>query len=129
MKDYKNILICDDSEFIRETLRVFLSDLKGYRLTFAGDGKEALDHVSHENYDLIIMDIQMPYFSGTELIRLIREVNHIETPIIVLTGHLKDSSIREKLDDYYVQHVLTKPFSPAILIDRINETFVKHATV
>jgi CheY-like chemotaxis protein len=129
MEVTKQILVCDDNEFIRETLRVFLSDNPDFELDFAVDGQDALKKISHQKYDLIIMDIQMPFFSGVEIIRMLREVNKDTTPIIVLTGHLTDEVLKNNLEKNAVECILTKPFSPAILMDKMAEIFNAHVTL
>lgn len=122
----KKILICDDNIFIRETLRVFLSDISGLAIDYAEDGKVALDMISHNRYDLIVMDLQMPFFSGVELIRMIREVNHLDMPIIVLTGKANDETLVDKLMELHVDGLFSKPFSPKQLIGRIESLLSSH---
>jgi DNA-binding response OmpR family regulator len=129
MKATKHILICDDNEFIREALRVFLSDNPDFQLDFAVDGKVASDKIIGQAYDLIIMDLQMPFFSGTEIIRMLREVQQNQTPIIVLSGHFTDEVNKNTFEKYAIECVLTKPFSPAQLMDSMATIFEAHATV
>ncbi len=123
----KHILICDDNELIREALRVFLSDNPDFLLDFSEDGKSGLEKLKKNDYDLVIMDLQMPFLSGTEVIRMLREGDNDQTPIIVLTGHLTDQVLKNTLEKYAVESILTKPFSPAQLMDEIAKVFQTNA--
>ena len=90
---------------------------------FARDGVEALDKVSANNYDLILMDIHMPLLDGYETTIKIREMQDKEksmVPIIALTasvsGNLKDKIREVGMDDY-----LSKPYNPKELYSKLRE--------
>lgn len=108
-----SILIVDDEFMINDMIKRNLS-LVGHQCDQAYDGKEALDKVSKNSYDLILLDVMLPYLSGFELIEKIKEV-----PIIFLTakGNIEDKihGLTSGAEDYIV-----KPFEMLELIARIN---------
>ena len=115
----KNILIVDDEPDIREILRYNL-EKEGFSITEAVDGNDALDKVS-KDLDLAILDIMMPGKDGYEVCRKIREQGNT-LPIVFLTAMDREFDEIRGLDvggDDYVR----KPFSPKMLIARINAIF------
>lgn len=111
METIFKILICDDNEFVRTALEVFISGLPEVEADLASDGKEGLHKLMDNDYDLVIMDMQMPVFSGLELIRYLREKRHSMIPVIVLTGRMNEQ-MNSVLKGFEVNHVFTKPFAP-----------------
>ena len=115
----KNILIVDDEPDIREILRYNL-EKEGFSITEAVDGNDALDKVS-KDLDLAILDIMMPGKDGYEVCRKIREQGNT-LPIVFLTAMDREFDEVRGLEvggDDYVR----KPFSPKMLIARINAIF------
>ena len=115
----KNILIVDDEPDIREILRYNL-EKEGFAITEAVDGNDALDKVS-KHLDLAILDIMMPGKDGYEVCRKIREQGNT-LPIVFLTAMDREFDEVRGLEvggDDYVR----KPFSPKMLIARINAIF------
>ena len=115
----KNILIVDDELDIREILRYNL-EKEGFSITEAVDGNDALDKVS-KDLDLAILDIMMPGKDGYEVCRKIREQGNT-LPIVFLTAMDREFDEVKGLEvggDDYVR----KPFSPKMLIARINAIF------
>jgi len=115
----KNILIVDDEPDIREILRYNL-EKEGFAITEAVDGNDALDKIS-KDLDLAILDIMMPGKDGYEVCRKIREQGNT-LPIVFLTAMDREFDEVRGLEvggDDYVR----KPFSPKMLIARINAIF------
>ncbi len=118
----KKILIAEDEDNIRKLIKIILS--KGeYALIEARDGEEALEKVSEEMPDLIVLDLMMPKIDGVEVCRQIKK-NALtkKIPVIMLTAkrEMKDKviGITVGADDY-----LTKPFDPRELRVRV-KTFL-----
>ena len=115
----KNILIVDDEPDIRAILRYNL-EKEGFSITEAVDGNDALDKLS-KDLDLAILDIMMPGKDGYDLCRKIREQGNT-LPIIFLTAMDREfdevKGLEVGADDY-----VRKPFSPKMLIARINAIF------
>ena len=118
MKNAK-ILIVEDEEDIRNLILFNLTSQKFLVLT-AEDGEEALQLTKKESPDLILLDIMLPKLNGLEVCEQIKNNDlYNEIPIIMLTARGDESDIVKGLeigaDDY-----ITKPFSPKILVARIN---------
>jgi two-component system chemotaxis response regulator CheY len=105
----KKILIADDSQTMRVFIKIFMKHLSGVRVTEASDGFDAIEKIRHEDFDLIITDINMPHMDGLQLIRNIRGMG-LATPIIVLSTRGEETDVEKGLslgaNDY-----MTKPIS------------------
>jgi len=117
-----NILVVDDEAQIRRVLRSTLS-FRGYTISEATSGEEALDVVPKLKPDLILLDVNLPGMSGVETCREIRRSS--DAPIIMLTVR---NAERDKVvaldagaDDY-----VTKPFSIEELLARIRASLRRH---
>lgn len=112
----ENILLVEDEQALRSTLSVRLEG-EGYVVDTAADGVEGFEKATTQPYDLIILDIMLPYRSGLDVCRDLRQAG-LATPILFLTARHQttDKVIGLKLgaDDY-----VTKPFEAAELIARI----------
>ena len=108
------------------------SILEGWKLTatYANDGLQAMERFHNGNYDLVLLDIQMPYMDGFEVAKAIRNDSNAArrvVPIIALTADALHET-REKCFEYGMDDVVLKPISLEILhaaIKRaINKMFV-----
>jgi len=79
------ILVVDDEEKIRETLRGVLSD-EGYEVADASDGRTALESLRRERPDLLILDVWLPEIDGITLLEEVKRI-HAELPVIIICGH------------------------------------------
>ncbi|OOM16124.1 response regulator [Clostridium saccharobutylicum] len=113
----KNILVVDDEPLIRKLVTDFLKK-DGYSVVEAEDGKKAMDlFFSEEKIDLLILDVMLPEYDGFTVCREIRKKSKV--PIIMLTARGDEFDEIFGLDigaDEYI----SKPFSPNILIARVN---------
>lgn len=113
-----NVLVVDDESAIREMIRFALGK-SGMRVRCAADGLEALNKISEETPDILLLDWMMPGINGLDLTRRLRR-NSItaEIPIIMLTAKVteddKVAGLNAGTDDYMI-----KPFSPRELVARI----------
>jgi CheY-like chemotaxis protein len=107
------ILIAEDNPINRELASELLQAL-GYEYQLACDGREALDLVLSSDYDVVLMDCEMPELDGLSATELIRAAG-ITVPIVALTAHAIDGygdrCLRAGMSDY-----LTKPFTRAQLM-------------
>lgn len=110
------ILVVDDESRMRKIVRDFLVR-KGYEVIEAGDGERALDEFyKTKSIALVILDVMMPKMNGWEVCKEIRETSRV--PIIMLTAKSEESD--ELLGfDLGVDEYITKPFSPKILVARV----------
>ena len=114
--DKLKILVVDDESRMRKLVRDFLVKQNFYVLE-AGDGEEAVDIFFREkDIALIILDVMMPKMDGWQVCREIRAYSKV--PIIMLTAK---SDERDELQgfDLGVDEYITKPFSPKILVARV----------
>jgi two-component system KDP operon response regulator KdpE len=109
------ILLVDDELSIQRAMAPLLRS-RGYGVTVAGTGREALDLFARERPDLVILDLGLPDMNGIEVCRQVREL--ADTPILILSarGAEKDkvAALDQGADDY-----MTKPFGPDELMARV----------
>ena len=81
----KRVLVVDDDPVVGQSFERVLAP-KGYAVIHAADGREALDRLVREDYDLVYTDIKMPGVSGIEVARRIR-ASHPWMPVVIITGY------------------------------------------
>ena len=114
------ILVVDDEAHILHIVSLKLRNA-GYEVITAMDGEEALELCLAESPDLVITDNQMPYLSGLELCRRLRQNDQTRSiPAMMLTARGFDIDPNE-MTAVGLSAVLAKPFSPRELLDRVNE--------
>jgi two-component system, OmpR family, KDP operon response regulator KdpE len=110
-----HILLVDDEVAIQRATAPLLRS-RGFSVSLAGTGREAMDTFERDRPDLIILDLGLPDMDGSEVCRQVRE--RADTPIVVLSarGAEKDkvAALDRGADDY-----VTKPFGPEELLARI----------
>ena len=110
-----HILAVDDEAMIRELIRKY-AEFQGYTVDEAQDGMEAVEKCRKNDYDLIIMDVMMPFLDGFSAVREIRKTK--DTPVIMLSARTEEfdriHGFEAGVDDY-----VTKPFSPRELMLRV----------
>lgn len=110
------ILVVDDESKMRKLVKDFLRR-KDFEVLEAANGEEAIDIFFHDkNISLILLDVMMPKMDGWEVVKEIRQYSKV--PIIMLTA--KDDESDELLGfDLGVDEYISKPFSPKILVARV----------
>lgn len=125
-----NLLVVEDDKMIREGICEFLSEF-GYKTYQAEDGKQAISIFENNEINLAILDIQLPYINGLEVLKTIRKTSDI--PVLMLTAFSDEEykiNAFTSLADGYIE----KPFSLPVLKVRVeslikknygnNETFI-----
>ena len=115
--DRQKILVVDDENRMRKLVKDFLQR-ENFEVLEAGDGSEALDvFFAHQDIALIILDVMKPKMDGWQVCREIRAYSKV--PIIMLTAR---SDEKDELQgfDLGVDDYISKPFSPKILVARVN---------
>ena len=120
-----NILLVDDNALNREIAHEAIHrHFENASITEAVNGKEAIDTLENQDFDLVLMDMQMPEMSGTEAARRIREFDDSlkrDLPIIALTASATPEEIEKALESGMDRH-LGKPFKPHQLAQVMAET-------
>ncbi|PWI32566.1 histidine kinase [Vibrio albus] len=101
------LLLVDDNPINQQVAAGFLKD-SGIQIDIAGNGEDALEKVRRTSYDIILMDLQMPKLDGISATRHIRTHLNQSVPIIALTAHTNETTIRECLENGMSAH-LSKP--------------------
>ncbi len=119
-----NMLLVEDNVINQKITYLTLKPLVK-SIDTASNGKEALDMIATADYDIILMDIQMPVMDGlvaTEKIRALEKSTGKHVPIIAITANAmlgdKEKCLAAGMDDY-----ISKPFHPAALIGKIKDFF------
>ena len=102
------VLLADDEAVLRRALRRVLT-AAGNEVAEAVDGIDAIDRVTSDALDLVVLDVDMPRLGGVEACRIIHK-RHPALPIIILTGH-DEAGLRARLRDAGATAVLNKPIS------------------
>lgn len=110
------ILIAEDEKEMQEIL-VEHMERGGHSCITADDGREAVMLLNNHAVDLAVMDIMMPYLNGFSVCRLAREKYNL--PILILTAK-SDEDDKLKGYEYGADDYVTKPFSPRILLAKVN---------
>ena len=122
--DSLKILVVDDESRIRKLVKDFLNK-SGYEVLEAGDGEEALlMYAQNPDISLILLDVMMPKMDGWDVCKEIRKESKV--PIVMLTARADEMvellGFRLGVDEY-----ITKPFSPKILVARV-EAILRRVT-
>jgi len=128
MAEAPQILVVDDDAGVRRLLERFLSS-RGYAVTTASDGEDALAQLHRRRADLVITDVMMPKMDGWQLAQHLRaDADFVFTPIIYLTALSSPQDrihgLRIGADDY-----LSKPFEPEELELRIRRLLTRRDEV
>jgi len=113
-----DILVAEDA-LANQILITHVLEGMGLQVTIAEDGREAIQKVTDNKYDLVFMDIQMPHIGGHEATRKLREKG-VHTPIIALTAHAMEGD-RKKCIDAGCDDYLTKPIETVELVETIKK--------
>jgi DNA-binding response OmpR family regulator len=125
MSTPRRILLVDDDNALRESLKEQLNLQNEFVVTDAATGASGLEKAKNEAPDLVILDVGLPDLDGREVCRLMRKAN-VRCPIMMLTGH--DGEADQILGlDAGANDYLTKPFRFNILLARIRAHMRSHA--
>ncbi len=99
------------------------ADLWKFELDLASNGEEAVKLFVENNYDVVLLDLQMPIMDGFQASKRIREIESLtnkRTPILAVTGDISEITIntisKTGMDDY-----ISKPINPKVMIEKIQE--------
>jgi two-component system chemotaxis response regulator CheY len=118
-----NILIVDDFSTMRRIVRNILKQL-GYSNVFeADDGTSAVEILKKEKIQFIISDWNMPQMPGIELLKTVRSTEEWKSlPFLMVTAEGQKENVLEAVK-YKVSQYIVKPFTPELLMEKINKIF------
>jgi len=120
------ILVAEDEPYILKALDFRLKNL-GHEIIAAVDGGEALEIATKEKPDLVLLDIMMPVMDGFQVLRKLKSQKKTKNiPVIMLTAKSQEKDIVTGLEDGAADYI-TKPFSFAELIARVNRTLASRS--
>jgi DNA-binding response OmpR family regulator len=111
------ILICEDNKLALRTLTAVLQR-EGYKTSSAADGNAAMSMIQNDSFDLLIVDIHLPYHSGLELVKYLRSEMKNDTPVLIITA-FSDPQVQQQAGELGIQGYIVKPFNPDDTINQI----------
>ncbi len=124
MVNGKTLLLVDDDDALRESLRDQLMLHEDFSIQEAGNGADAIKVAKESPHDLVILDVGLPDMDGREVCRLMRRAG-VNAPIIMLTGADTEADTILGLDSGANDYV-TKPFKLGVLLARIRAQLRQH---
>lgn len=124
MSSARRILLVDDDEDLRESLKDQLALHDEFEIVTAGTAAAGIEVARGNHLDLVLLDVGLPDMDGREACKVMRK-NGLKSPIVMLTGNAADADVILGLDaganDY-----ITKPFKFAVLLARIRAQLRQH---
>ncbi len=124
MSAARKILIVDDDDDLRESLKEQLALYDEFELAAAAAAGKGMEAVKAGHFDLLILDVNLPDMDGRELCKQLRKTG-FKSPIIMLTGNVSDADMILGLDSGANDYV-SKPFKIAVLLARIRAQLRQH---
>lgn len=117
----KRILIAEDSSVIQNLTKKILS-FQGFDVSSAKNGKEVLDFLEKDSFDVILMDINMPVMDGMDCTKSIRALNNekSKTPVIAITGNARNYT-EEEFKAAGINAFLQKPLNFDLLVETVKK--------
>ena len=120
-----SLLVVDDNEMNRDLLGRRLQR-QGYRVTMAVDGRQALEFIAQEPFDLVLLDIMLPVMNGYQVLEHLKADQVLSRIPVIITTALDESDGKAKCMELGAEDYLTKPFNPVILKSRIADCLERH---
>lgn len=118
----KKVLVAEDSSVIQNLTKKILT-MQNYQIDSAKNGEQVMKKVQQEDYDLILLDINMPVKSGMECaqeIRNLQDSKKAQVPIIAITGNAKNYTL-EDFQKVGINEYLPKPLDFDLLVELVNK--------
>jgi PAS domain S-box-containing protein len=120
-----SILVVEDVSLNQLLMKTLLEEF-GYEMNIAGNGKIAIEKLKDKNYDLILMDLQMPEMNGFEATEYIRNTMKLDIPIIALTADVTTVDL-EKCKKIGMNDYISKPIDDKLLYKKIGKYLNKES--
>lgn len=118
----KRVLLIEDDIFLRELCSIKLKESK-YIVTEASDGKDGLDKLLQHSYDIVLLDIMLPFKTGFEVLE---DYNKLKSPdhnpkIIIMTNLNEQNQITKGLKLGAIDYIIKAHYSPTEIVAKINQ--------
>ena len=113
-----SLLVVDDNEMNRDMLSRRLRR-QGYRVEVAVDGRQALDMLSQEEFNLVLLDIMMPEMNGYQVLERLKADQKLHHIPVIMTSSLDDMDGIDKCMELGADSYVTKPFNMVLLKTRV----------
>ncbi len=118
---FMKILIIDDNKDITKVFARYMT-IKGHSCSVANDGRSGLNLIENQTFDVVILDLAMPEFSGSDVIEALCKSGKIKNQnIITLTASLIDDAVESALKSKGVRLCLKKPIDPDVLLGHMQQ--------
>ena len=114
-----DLLVVDDSKVMREMIVACLRGHAGLRFTHASSGLEAIEKLSLQPYDLVLLDLNMPDIGGIEVVEFIRSQDRLRALPVVIVTTRGDEGSRARALDAGASRFMTKPFTPEQILGEV----------
>ena len=121
-----SLLVVDDNEMNRDLLSRRL-ERQGYRVTVAVDGRQALEFLNREPFNLVLLDIMLPEMNGYQVLEHLKADDSLSHIPVIMTTALDEADGKQKCLDLGAHDYLTKPFNPVQLKARIIDCLERDA--
>ena len=111
----KRILIAEDNELNMKLMKDLLS-IKGYDVTCVYDGEQALQAIKKNDFDLVLLDMQMPKKSGYEVLQEVKK----KIPTIIVSAYARPEEIEKAKQFDHIDYI-TKPINVSSFLNKISE--------
>ncbi|ELK40632.1 hypothetical protein D478_18111 [Brevibacillus agri BAB-2500] len=114
------ILLAEDEAVLRMLIGDTLED-EGHLLDIACDGEEALQKISHNQYDLLILDYMMPKLTGFEVLTRMKQMTDKQAAKVLILSAESQHAEQEKMRAAGADDFMPKPFSPLELVRKVGD--------
>ncbi len=115
----RSALVVDDSKVMRDMVVACLRPLPEMTFTHAASGLEAIEKLSLQPFDVVVLDLNMPDIGGFEVLEFVRSQDRLRSvPIVVVTTR-GDEGSRARALEAGATRFLTKPFAPEVLLAEV----------
>jgi|SRR4029079_12477450 len=115
------VLLVDDNEEVTEVIGYYCNSAKNIDSQVENDGKKGLERIRGEDFDLIMLDIAMPEFTGLDVIKSLKQDGILETKNIVIFTASSDRKMLDDIKNIGVKEIFKKPCSLDELIELIEK--------
>ncbi|MES2734455.1 MAG: response regulator [Bacteroidota bacterium] len=127
MSNAKSVLIAEDSSVIQNLTRKIL-EFQNFRISSAKNGEQVLQALENENFDVILLDINMPVMDGMECARRVRALadkTKANIPIVAITGNARNYTL-EDFHQVGINDYIPKPLDFDRLVDLLKQLTASH---